>query len=132
MHLNTTTNNTTELLRIFVRPGEHAGITCRGAGGERGGGGRTETVIVDRLDRNDCLFNAGLMEGDVLVRSDGLLLSSHTEAVQLIQSRVDAARETGKAICLELEVARGDGHGSGGKKGSGTPSSCSCRTPLLL
>ena len=89
-------------------------------------------MIVDRLDRNDCLFNAGLMEGDVLVRSDGLLLSSHTEAVQLIQSRVDAARETGQAICLELEVARGDGDGSGGKKGSGTPSSCSCRTPLLL
>ena len=125
---------TTELLRIFVRPGEHAGITCRGGGGGGGGGSCKEAVIVDRLDRNDCLFNAGLMEGDVLVRADGLLLSSHTEAVQLIQSRVDAARETGKAICLELEVARGDG---GGKRqrsrtSPSSSSSCSCRTPLLL
>lgn len=122
-------DDTTELLRIFVRPGEHAGITCRGgAGGER----LRETVIVDRLDRNDCPFNAGLMEGDVLVRADGLLLSSHTEAVRLIQSRVDAARETGKAISLDLEVTRGDGGEK--KQGSRTSlsySSCSCRSSLV-
>lgn len=69
-------------LDFYIRPNEHAGITCSMVRGK---------LVVTYLDKRDSFFNAGVRVGDELVRINKIRVRNDKDCIRMIQCSTDSA-----------------------------------------
>jgi len=69
-------------LGFYIRPNEHAGITCSMVRGR---------LVVTHLDKRDSFFNAGVRVGDELLRINKIRVRNDEDCVRMIQCSTDSA-----------------------------------------
>jgi len=94
-------------LDFFLRPGEHAGVTCSDEEGRESSLlGRKKRVVVTSLSTSDAFYNAGLLVGDVILSVDGKESVSHNQLILQVNTATDTAREGGRIVPISLMVER--------------------------